>query len=223
MLAAAKRSASAAIILAYAVSIAVYTSLPEPHWQVPGAFRPEFGRLMIAFVLPSAAAVLYLLFNGLIKDAGTSEPPATAPYSNILLAILLFVIGLHAILLVGLLGGERAVGTRAPLILTGLAFLFVGNLLPQTRPNPFIGIRTRATLASREAWMQLHRLVGYTSVAFGTVLIASAFVSERDRVRNVVSAAAAIGILVCVIGYRKQMQSRIGTARAISGDLDGKK
>jgi uncharacterized membrane protein len=55
----------------------------------------------------------------------------------------------------------------------------VGNLLPRTRPNLAIGIRTRRTLADRAAWATAHRLLEYIVVACGVVTVVGALAVPR--------------------------------------------
>ena len=53
----------------------------------------------------------------------------------------------------------------------GLMLVVVGNYLPKTRQNFYIGIRIPWTLASEENWNRTHRLAGFLWVAGGLVLL----------------------------------------------------
>jgi len=193
------------IALAYATSFAVYSILPEPHWLASAPFPPELARPMIAFFLPSAAAAIYLLLNRLVTEPDAGKAAAKRFYSGVVFTLFLSVIGLHAIVLIGLLGGA-VVASHAAVILLGLVFVVMGNLLPRTRPNPIVGIRVPATLANREVWMRVNRFAGYVSVMFGTALVASVFVQGRRGSRDLASVAAAIALVALVVGYRKYSQ-----------------
>ena len=57
---------------------------------------------------------------------------------------------------------------------SSVTLISVGNLLPRTRPNLAIGIRTKRTLSDRACWMRTHRDAGYLVVACGFVLVLSA-------------------------------------------------
>jgi hypothetical protein len=97
---------------------------------------------MIAFLLPSIALAVYVLLSSLAVHnpfSGEKTVDLRRPYSEIVFAIVLFVIGLHGVVLFGLLASP-GVASRAVLMLLGLLFATVGNLLPRTRPNPIIGI-----------------------------------------------------------------------------------
>ena len=199
---AANRRAATMIALAYGGSIAVYSILPKPQWLDSAPFPPGLARPMIAFFLPSVAAAMYLLLNRLVTEQVAGEAAPKGFYSGIVFTFLLFVIGLHAIVLIGLLGGT-GVASHAALILLGLVFVVVGNLLPRTRPNPIVGIRLPATFGNRDTWMRVNRFAGYVSVIFGIALVASAFVPTGRRSRDLASTAGVIAFVALVAGYWK--------------------
>ena len=53
----------------------------------------------------------------------------------------------------------------------GLTMIGIGNLLPRTRPNLAIGIRTHRSLADRTLWARIHRAAGYLLVTSGMVIV----------------------------------------------------
>ena len=176
---ASPRSPHVLVIAAgYALGAALYSRLPDqipPSWTV--ADRGIFlGRPMVAFLLPTAAAVTFFLLRGLcvrhpVDDVSTS--PALAAYDAVMLRFVCFLMGVHAVVLIGLLGMLRGRAWAAHLVptLLGLTMIGIGNLLPRTRPNLAIGIRTSRTLSDRAAWMQTHRIAGYLVVALGSVIL----------------------------------------------------
>ena len=158
--------------------------------------------LLIAFALPATAAVIYATFRPLWRNAtGPSEIGGT--YRAITFQAILFVLVLHALALATLadVRGVRVIAPRAVAVLVGLFFLGVGNLLPRTRPNLLIGVRTARTLNDRELWTRMHRTCGYLTVGFGTVVaLASAFLS-RDGIQTAVSAAAVACAIALPVSY----------------------
>src|SRR5215475_1155384 len=158
--------------------------------------------LLIAFALPATATVIYVTFRPLWRNAtGPSEVDGT--YKAITLHAVLFVLVLYALALATLadVPGVRPIAPRAVAVLVGLFFVSVGNLLPRTRPNLLIGIRTTRTLEDRELWARIHRTCGYLAVGFGTVVaLASAFLS-RDGMQAAVSAAAMACAIVLPVSY----------------------
>jgi immunity protein, SdpI family len=214
MPAVADARAIALIALAYLISITAYSMLPEAGWPVSATFSSGIGRLMIAFLLPSAAAAIYTLLSRLAREpVAAGATPLKPLYSSIIFVIVLFVVGLHAVVLIGLFAGT-AVAYRAVPVLLGFMFVVVGNLLPRTRPNTIVGIRTPATLADRHVWMRVNRFAGHIAVALGIVFIAAAFFPPGRAARDVVSAAATAALALLVIGYRKHPgATRVPTAQ----------
>lgn len=152
---------------------------------LPGQVPPSWlGAPMVAFLLPTAAAVTdYLLRDLCVRhpadEADSSN--ALAIYDAIMLRFTIFVVSVHGAVLLaalGLLSGRRWAAQLVPLML-GFAMISIGNLLPKTRPNLAIGIRTRLTLSDRVLWMQVHRWAGYLLVASGAIIVLSAIVVPR--------------------------------------------
>ena len=95
--------------------------------------------------------------------------------------LMLFVLGVHATVLVALLGllRGRAWASQIVPVMLGATMIGIGNLLPRLRPNLAIGVRTRRTLADRGLWARTHRTVGYVLVACGMVIVGSAIAVPR--------------------------------------------
>lgn len=65
-----------------------------------------------------------------------------------------------------------------PSIVTGttaILFIVIGNYLPKTRSNWFLGVRTPWTLSSDETWEKTHRISGRLFLIFGIICLASVF------------------------------------------------
>ena len=158
--------------------------------------------LLIAFALPATAAVIYVTFRPLWRNA-TGPSKIAGTYRAMTLQAILFVLVLHALALATLadVRGARAIAPRAVAVLVGLFFVGVGNLLPRTRPNLLIGIRTARTLDDRELWTRIHRTCGYLAVGFGTVVaLAGAFLS-RHGIQATVSVAAVACAIALPVSY----------------------
>jgi uncharacterized membrane protein len=176
------------VVAGYALgALALYSGLPQeipPSWSVSGRGPVWLGAPMVAFLLPTAVAVTDALLRGLSVRHPVDETTAVnvlAIYDAIMLRFMVFVVGVHATVLAGLLGllrGQAWAAQIVPLML-GFTMISIGNLLPRTRPNLAIGIRTRLTLSDRALWIRVHRSVGYIVVACGAVLVLSAMTLPR--------------------------------------------
>jgi uncharacterized membrane protein len=176
-------------------AVAMVTGLPD---EIPPSW---LGRPMVAFLLPAAVAVMDVLLRAVSRrpvdpQAGDS---GLATAEAIMARVSVFVVGIHAAVLAGLVGWVPAGDwtMRVVPLMLGLVMISVGNLLPRTRPNLAIGVRTRRTLADRAAWIALHRSAGYVVVASGVVVAVSALALPRPigpRMIQLVGPLAAIGL-----------------------------
>lgn len=177
------RSTQSVVIAGYVLgAFALYWGLPEqvpPSWTVPGRRTLWLGAPMVAFLLPTAVAATDLLLRGLCVRHPIDEPSSVAVlaiYDAIMLRFGIFVMGIHGAVLLamlGLLSGREWAAQIVPLML-GVMMISIGNLLPRTRPNLAIGIRTHRTLSDRALWVRTHRSAGYLVVACGGVIVLSA-------------------------------------------------
>jgi hypothetical protein len=185
---------------AYLASIATYPSLPGP---APGVARP-----LIAFLLPTTAAAIYILARRVwLRDPVRDGDEAFEPtYDAIFFSVVLFIVVLHLLvigMLTGVLPAHRTGLLRGTMVLFGLLMLRIGNLLPRTRPNLAFGIRTPRTLTNREFWMRLHRVAGYVTVVLGSVVVLSGAFLSHQRMDNVLGPATLAAAAVLVISYKK--------------------
>ena len=138
------------------------------------------GGVLIAFVLPTAAAVLLWLFHAIEarRPVCMREPDDCAATERILFRILVFIAGLHGLVLLLLtdLPVAQNWGLQLTFFLVGGLLVSVGNLLPKTRPNVLVGVRTPRSLRSRHFWMEINRVAGYVAVVLGLVMIVAAVV-----------------------------------------------
>jgi len=165
-------------------ALALRRGLPDgipPALMLPGGRVVWVGPAMVAFLLPITIAIVDTLVRSLcvrhpVDDANSTNLVATC--DAIMLRIAAFVTAVHATVLAALFGwlsGRAWAGRIVPLML-GFTMIAVGNLLPKTRRNLAVGIRTSATLADRTLWIRTHRSAGYLVVALGAVIVLSAIV-----------------------------------------------
>ena len=192
----------------YLASAVAYPYLPGP---APGVARP-----LIAFLLPTTAALIYMLVRrvwerDLVRDRDETFEPS---YEAIVFAVVLFVIAIHLMvlaLLTGAVGAQRVWLVRGTIVLFGLLMARVGNLLPRTRPNLALGIRTPRTLANRRLWMQTHRIAGYVAVALGTLFMVSGAFLSKQSIESVLGPAALTAAALLVISHYRYSRGAQGS------------
>ncbi|MDD2228245.1 MAG: SdpI family protein [Candidatus Cloacimonetes bacterium] len=92
-------------------------------------------------------------------------------------------------------------GVQFILILIGLLFIFLGNLMPKTPRNFFVGIKTPWTLANDDVWQRTHRLGGKLFAVSGVIMIIKGFVLPHDNGFQQISGAIAMLILLSPLIY----------------------
>ena len=197
--------AIAVVAAGYLVGLVAYPGLPGPFLD-----QRISARILVAFTLPTTALVIYSLFRSLwIHDRIRSGNGAfESTYYAIVLRALLFVLALHVLVMMQLTGamdagGLRLSAGRAVVALFGVVLVAIGNLLPRTRPNVAVGVRTTRTLANAQLWQQVHRAGGYATVGLGIVIAVTGLVLTHETVGAVVSAAALVAAATVFVSYRR--------------------
>ena len=192
----------AVLAVGYIVGLLAFSKLPGPFLDDHLA-----SRLLVAFGLPTTAAAIYALFRSLwMHDRVRSGNGAfETTYASIVFRVLLFVTSLHVLVTIGLTGlvADRNLMSRTVIVLLGLVFVAVGNLLPRTRPNVALGLRTRLTLANNALWTQVHRVGGYVTVVWGVVIALSAVALSGPLLGAVISGTGIAAVLILLVSYRK--------------------
>ena len=173
---------AALIAITYVLSLVMLPRLPAVvtldlgpllPFEVEGDSAP---RAFLAFGLPTVALALWLFFLWASSRAGLAtlsgmfrgwaptaalEPHAIArfrpTYDVVVACVIGFVLAFH-LSLAGLAAGGPPSIARGFLLLIGLGLAAMGNVMPRLRPNPVMGLRTRATLNDPVLWARLHRV-----------------------------------------------------------------
>jgi len=168
---------------------------------------PFFARAAIAFMLPAAALVTCLVADTLSSRDVFGEPQAASAKAVrvILLCTILFIVSLQGLVLLNVMGFPMASFSphRLVVVLTGLLFVGIGNVLPRLRPNLVFGIRTRRILENRLAWERVHRVAGYVLAALGVITVAAGLTLSKSQIPIVLSAVVVSGTMVNLAAYRR--------------------
>lgn len=60
----------------------------------------------------------------------------------------------------------------------GIVFIIIGNVVPKTKMNHFLGLRTKWSMSSEEAWKNSQRFGGYALIITGVITIILSFVLD---------------------------------------------
>lgn len=149
------------------------------------------------FVMPAMGILLWLfiLIMPRLGKGGANLARLPRVYGLIWLLPALILVPADLIILSPTLGLSWNSAKVLPAML-GVIFIVLGNVMGKLPPNPFIGVRTRWTLADDRVWDQTHRFAGWVFVAGGFIMVGCALllpaVSTRKAMLAVILAAAAL-------------------------------
>ena len=162
-------------------AIAVFFILPDTvaaHFGIDGT-PDRYGSKYEAFLFPAiilVIALLYFLFRKFQQKSSTEDNERTARNLDILDTVILIVMVLFNALCVFLLTIMKHPATmknKENMIFViiscvmGVLFILLGNILPKTKPNSFIGVRLSWSMDSDEHWYITNRNCGIAMVLAG--------------------------------------------------------
>jgi uncharacterized membrane protein len=186
-------------------SLIVFNQLPAQvatHFNARGQPDGWSSRAFASFLLPLIAVGLVFVLNTLPRILPRHEN--FQQFENTYWLMCNLVIGLlcalHVVVLGRSLGWPISIPT-AVLLAVGIMFTVIGNLLPRTRSNWLMGIRTPWTLESEYVWRETHRLGGRTFTLGGLITIVAAFLPARLQPWIAMAALAIAGFVPVVYSY----------------------
>ncbi|MBR5558961.1 MAG: nitroreductase family protein [Oscillospiraceae bacterium] len=199
--------------------------LPEEipvHWNSVG---PDgYADNSIIWLFASLGAFMAILFTILpLIDPNGKNYQRFIEYYEI---FTLVVVGFFAIITGIILSesfrpGQLEVGLLI-VLMVGLLFLVIGNLMPKLKKNYFIGIRNPWTLSDSDIWNRTHRLGGIIFFVFGLCLTLWALMPVWPWLIYLVSALALVTAIFVPYIYSyycfRQKQKREQTVAAKETD-----
>jgi uncharacterized membrane protein len=178
---------------------------------LPVAVGGESGpRAWLAFGFPAVALALWLAFL-VARSRARSVARFRSTYDLVVALVIAFVLLFHLTVVALAAGGPPAIA-RAFLLLLGLGLAAMGNVMPRTRPNPIMGIRTRATLNDPVLWARMHRLFGGLLLTSGVLVMLLAVVAVQYALMGFIAALALT--LLIVFGVHLSLSPGAGKASA---------
>lgn len=186
--------AVSALVLAGAVSVAVYDRLPAmvaTHFDLAGQPNGWMPRPMAVSFTPALGAALWVAvrFGPYLLPAAKRKNLTAASLALVASMTSVFLAALH-ILVVWVALTPGASITRPLVVMMSAFWLALGLVMPRIRRNPIIGVRTPWTMASDENWARAQRVAGYAMVAGGLLAIGPALAG------GTVGAGVAIALLL---------------------------
>jgi uncharacterized membrane protein len=183
----------------------VFDRLPAQvatHFNAQGEPDGYSSRAFAVWGLAALPFGLLLLFNGLPRVMPRRENFGRFEdtYWFIVNMVIAFICAFNVVILGNALGWGISIPTTV-LLGMGALFIILGNLLPRTRSNWFMGIRTPWTLDSERVWRETHRLGGRTFMAGGLVTVFAAFMPPAIQPWIAMGALIVAGFIPVVYSY----------------------
>jgi uncharacterized membrane protein len=200
------------VVLAWAVSAALYPGMPERipiHWNIQGQID-GYGSKATIFLMP--AGMLFLLGLFWLLPVLSPRNFEVDSFRSTYLFVMVLVVGLMGyiqgvILYAAARGGHIDVSR----VLFGGLFLFLaltGNVMGRVRRNFYIGVRVPWTLASERVWNDTHRLAAWLFVAGGLAGFVIVMVGLPVAMALGVLVVAALVPVVYSFVHYKQLEKR---------------
>jgi uncharacterized membrane protein len=198
-------------IACFAAGIIVYPYLPATivsHWSASGIANGTMGKFWGTFMLP----IIMLVLIGLWSLLPVIDPlaPGFKGFRYIYDFIFFLAVAFLAYVYALTLGANTGLGIDvSTMLLPALAVLIfsLGALLPHTKRNWFVGIRTPWTISSDVVWKRTHRLGGALFEISGLIILAATFfphAAEFWFILLPVMLSAVISVVYSYLLYRKE-------------------
>ena len=198
-------------VVSLLLSLTVFSSLPEQipaHWNVHGTVD-RFAPKLTVFIFPGIIFLITILFQFMRRTDPNSDnyDKFQREYHRYT-----FVIGLvfFAVQIMTIAAAFRMDFNVNLIFCLGIGslFIFIGNLLPKTKHNYFIGIRTPWTLADEQNWFRTHRLAGKIWVLGGLIVALTALAPESFQVPVFLTILAVMVVTPFVYSYKEIKKKR---------------
>lgn len=179
------------------------------HWDASGVadrFADRQEALLLLGLLPGIALFGALVFAVLpqLEPMRENLYKSRKAYNAVWISTMILFLGIHGGISYMMLqsSGDQMQSNefvRVVIAGTGILFIVLGNYLPKTRQNWFLGIRTPWTLSSEYTWEKTHRLAGRLFFIVGFACLISAFLVNGIGLVAVCSGGAVTAALISVV------------------------
>lgn len=200
-----KKASIVFTVLMILIAAMVYEGLPNlipTHWGIDGqvdAYDEKWQIFTPAIVSSIATICLFVSGHQTFEQTNISRSRRALHTTILLINIVFFGV---------LLGTLASVYTPQLLDMrmlmfgfVGLLFIVLGNVLPKTKSNYVIGIRTPWTLARSDVWFKTHRLGGKVFVLGGCCLLMGGLLPTDWTLAYSIAIIVIITAIPCIYSY----------------------
>lgn len=174
----------------------VYNRLPDKiatHFGVSGEPDRYSSKVFAVIAMPLILTAIHLfscIVTGL--DARTDNSAKTKNIVRFLTPAIAFMV--ESLTVLYALEKLTDITTAASCFLAVLSIV-LGNYMPKTRQNSFIGIKTHKTLSDEAIWDKVHRAAGYVMTGAGIISLICIFAID-PFVGSMIPVAAVLGLTI---------------------------
>lgn len=189
-------------ILPIIVLACLYTHLPEQvpmRWGINGVV--EYDAKWQLWILFSMGFMMAILFDILPKtDPKKKNYEKFGKYYDLFaLMMVIFLNVIESIILVESFFPETIAVSKLVIILIGILFVILGNMMPKIKSNFYMGIKTPWTLSNTDIWNKTQRLGGRMMFATGVVSIISGICFSEVVSFIILMASVVFTVLIPVV------------------------
>jgi len=186
-------------------TLVAYPSLPSvmtTHFGMNGQGNGTMTSWAGAFILPVISLLVLLLFTAIphIDPLKLNIQKFRKQYDAFVALLMLFFAVVQALIITRNLGSTLD-PSYVILPAVGVLMFYVGIMLPYTRRNWFIGIRTPWTISSDRVWDKTHRLGGTLFKILGILIVLSALTPITYAPWIIVVPVIAVALFLVVYSY----------------------
>jgi len=201
------------VVAATAASVVLYPRLPDPmpvHWNWRGIADGWAPTALGAAVIPLLMLVLIGVFYLLPRlDPMRANYERFWPeYQLMIVAVTGMCAAMHAAMLAIALGYQIPI-IKVAMVLMGILFVVLGNIMPRIRPNHTAGFRTKATLSNDVVWSRTHRAGGAAMMVTGGVVALGALAPTTWAIP--IMAFAVLGMAFWTARYSNRIAREVRT------------
>jgi uncharacterized membrane protein len=179
------------------------------HFGMNGQVNGTMSTFAGAFIVPVIMLFVLLLFTAIpyIDPLRVNIAQFRTQYDTFVAILMLFFAAVQASVLSRNLGS-----TLDPQYVivpaVGVLMFYVGTMLPKTRRNWFIGIRTPWTISSDQVWKKTHELGGTLFKILGIIIVLSTFAPTAYMIWIILIPLIVITLGLVVYSYYVYEQDR---------------
>lgn len=169
------------------VTLTAFFFMPD---EVPVHFNMDnqvdrWGSKYELLILPAVILVTGIVFMFAAKHLKAKEEHGNNNYNVFMTASLvilaIFNVLTYFTLYIAFMGLQDLDTSKVDLfslitLLFGFAFIIIGNVMPKAKMSHFLGLRTKWSMSSEEAWKKSQRFSGYSAIITGLIMIVLSFV-----------------------------------------------